>query len=182
MPGGKDWAVGESDFFQQRTGFRSIMITLSRTNSDNRDFVALVRLLDADLAIRDGEDHVFYSQFNKIDRIRHVVLAYDNDIPVGCGAIKEFDPKTMEIKRMYILPEVRKKGIASSILSELEKWSAELSYQKCILETGKKQPEAIALYEKSGYKRIDNYGQYAGIENSLCFEKRFSDPDTFGSA
>lgn len=151
------------------------MITLSRTSSDNRDFISLVKFLDADLAIRDGEDHSFYSQFNKIDKIRHVVLAYDNDKPVGCGAIKEFDPTAMEIKRMYTLPEARKKGIASSILSELEKWSDELSYRRCVLETGRKQPEAIALYEKSGYKRIENYGQYAGIENSLCFEKRLND-------
>ena len=77
----------------------------------------------------------------------------------------------MEIKRMYTSPESRGKGIASSVLSELEGWASELSYEKCILETGKKQPEAIGLYEKNGYKTIPNYGQYAGIENSLCFEK-----------
>ena len=149
-------------------------ITLLRTISDNPDFVSLVKLLDADLAIRDGEDHSFYSQFNKIDTIRHVVLAYDNGKPIACGAMKQFDLSVMEIKRMYVLPEARMKGYASRILSELEQWSAELGYKKCILETGRKQPEAIALYKARGYRLTENYGQYAGIDNSLCFEKPLS--------
>lgn len=147
------------------------MIRTIRTNSDNQDFIQLVRRLDADLSERDGQDHSFYAQFNKIDKIKYVVVAYENDKPVGCGAIKEYAPDTMEIKRMYTSPESRGKGIASSVLRELEGWAFELSYEKCILETGKKQPEAIGLYEKNGYKTIPNYGQYAGIENSLCFEK-----------
>jgi len=148
------------------------MITIVRTNSDNDDFRELVRLLDADLADRDGKDHPFYAQFNKIDMIKFVILALDNDGPVGCGALKEYAPGVMEIKRMYVPPEKRGKGIASKVLSELEKWAGELSYSKCILETGKKQPEAIALYKKNGYTLIPNYGQYANVENSVCFEKQ----------
>ena len=147
------------------------MIKLIRTNSENPDFIKLVKFLDADLAIKDGEAHSFYAQFNKIKKIKHVVLAYENKIPLGCGAIKEYDTNTMEVKRMYISPESRKKGIATKILYELEKWAFELSYEKCILETGKKQPEAIGLYKKSGYTQIPNYGQYSGVENSVCFEK-----------
>jgi GNAT superfamily N-acetyltransferase len=147
------------------------MIKLVRTNSENRDFIALVKLLDADLAIVDGKDHVFYSQFNKIDNIRYVIVAYEDEKAMGCGAIKEFDKGTMEVKRMYVSPQNRKKGIASMILSELEKWASELSVSKCILETGKRQYEAVGLYKKSGYQLIPNYGQYAGVENSLCFEK-----------
>ena len=147
------------------------MIRIIRTNSDNQDFIQLVKHLDADLAERDGKDHSFYAQFNKIDKIKSVVLAYENDKPVGCGAIKEYASDTTEIKRMYIAPESRGKGIASRVLQELELWASELSYEKCILETGKKQPEAIGLYKKNGYKIIPNYGQYAEIENSLCFEK-----------
>ncbi len=147
------------------------MIRIIRTDSDNQDFVELVKYLDADLSERDGDDHPFYAQFNKIDKIKHVVVAYENSQPVGCGAIKEYAPNTMEIKRMYTSAESREKGIASRVLTELEGWAAELSYEKCILETGKKQPEAIGLYKKNGYKLIPNYGQYAEIENSLCFEK-----------
>lgn len=147
------------------------MISLLRTNSENTDFVELVKLLDADLAIRDGKEHSFYAQYNKIDNIKHVVVAYDNSKPVGCGAIKEYSPDTMEIKRMYTLPEERGKRIATKILIELEKWAHELSYKKCILETGKKQPEAISLYKRNEYKIIPNYGQYVGMENSVCFKK-----------
>ena len=148
------------------------MIKITRTNSHNPDFIGLVKLLDADLEIRDGEDHTFYAQFNKLDKIKYVVIAYENEKPSGCGALKEFNANTMEIKRMYVSPESRKKGIATKILTELENWSSELSYENCILETGKRQPEAIELYKKNGYKRIPNYGQYSGVENSLCFEKK----------
>jgi putative acetyltransferase len=79
---------------------------------------------------------------------------------------------TIEVKRMYVSPTSRKMGIASSILSELENWAHELSYTKSILETGTMQKAAIGLYLKSGYKVIPNYGQYAGVENSICFEKK----------
>ena len=147
------------------------MITIIRTNSDNQDFVNLIKLLDADLAQRDGDDHPFYAQYNKITKIKYVVIAYDGNQPVSCGAVKEYDANTMEVKRMYTTPESRGRSIASQVLTELETWAAELSYEKCILETGKKQPEAIRLYEKNGYKLIPNYGQYAEIENSGCFEK-----------
>jgi GNAT superfamily N-acetyltransferase len=147
------------------------MINLYRTDSNNQDFVELVRALDADLAQRDGSDHSFYAQFNKIDRIKYVVVAYEHDKAISCGAIKEFASGIMEVKRMYTLPKYRGKGIASKVLSELERWAAELGYEKCVLETGKRQPEAIGLYQKNGYSLIPNYGQYAGIENSVCFEK-----------
>ena len=147
------------------------MIKIVRTSSENKDFIDLVKLLDADLAERDGDDHTFYHQFNKIDVIKHAVVLYENQKPLGCGAIKEFDATAMEVKRMYTSPESRGKGIATKILLELEKWTKELSYEKCVLETGKRQPEAIQLYTKSGYKKIPNYGQYEGVANSVCFEK-----------
>jgi putative acetyltransferase len=151
------------------------MLALSRTDSNHKDFRELVRYLDADLKIRDGDDHAFYDQYNKVDSIRFVVVAYENQKAVACGAIKEFDSTTMEIKRMYTLPEERGKGIAVTILNELEKWTAELGYTHCILETGKAQPEAIALYTKCGYDVIPNYGQYAGVDNSVCFSKEVID-------
>jgi putative acetyltransferase len=150
------------------------MVILVRTNSDNRDFIELVRSLDAELAVRDGDDHSFYSQFNSIDKIKYAVLAYENGIPLGCGAIKKYDDNTMEVKRMYVTPESRGTGIASKILSALERWAVELSNTKCVLETGKRQPDAIRLYEKNGYNIIPNYGQYTGIENSVCFEKKLN--------
>ena len=150
------------------------MITLTRTDSDNHDFIALVKLLDAELAALDGDEHVFYAQLNKTDTIKHVIVAYENDTPISCGAIREYSPTTMEVKRMYTIPGHRGKGIATKVLNELEKWASELSYQKCILETGWRQPDAIWLYEKNGYSRIPNYGKYAGIGNSVCFEKEIT--------
>jgi putative acetyltransferase len=148
------------------------MTRLIRTDSENKDFIALVKLLDAELAELDGDEHVFYAQLNKTDKIKQVIVAYENDRPVSCGAIREYSPTITEVKRMYTLPGNRSKGIATKVLNELEKWAFELSYQKCILETGWRQPDAIRLYEKNGYNRISNYGKYAGIENSVCFEKK----------
>ena len=147
------------------------MITLTRTNSDNKDFIALVKLLDAELAELDGEEHAFYAQLNKTDNLKHVIVAYENEKPIACGALREHLPTIMEVKRMYTLPESRGKGTATKILAGLEKWASELSYQKCILETGKRQPDAITLYKKNGYKIIPSYGKYVKIENSVCFEK-----------
>jgi putative acetyltransferase len=145
--------------------------TLKRTTSESSDFQNLVRLLDADLKLRDGEDHAFYSQFNKIDKIKNAVVCYADDLPIGCGAFKEYDETSVEIKRMFVQPVFRGKGIAGTILKELELWAAEINYSVAVLETGKRQPEAIALYQKTGYTIIPNFGQYENIENSVCMKK-----------
>ncbi len=153
---------------------KSIEIQLVRTNSKNKDFIELVKLLDADLKIRDGDDHPFYDQFNKIDLIKYVVILYQNGLPRGCGALKQFEPNVMEVKRMFTAVTGRNQGFAFKILTELEIWAKELGSEKCILETGIMQPEAINLYKKSGYQIIKNYGQYAGVKNSICFEKKLN--------
>jgi putative acetyltransferase len=142
-----------------------------RTTSENTDFQKLVVLLDKDLRIKDGEEHDFYAQFNKIDKINHVVVYYSNNEAIGCGAFKEFDSNTVEIKRMFVHPDYRGKGIASTVLKELEIWASESDYTNCVLETGKNNPEAIALYQKSGYQIIPNYGQYENVETSVCLKK-----------
>lgn len=147
------------------------MTRFLRTDSYNPDFRKLVALLDADLRKRDGDEHAFYAQFNKIDAIRNVVVCYAADTAIGCGAFKQYDESRVEIKRMFVLPEHRGRGIALKILHELETWASELTYQGFVLETGLKQPEAIRLYQKAGYNVIPNYGQYQGIENSVCMQK-----------
>ncbi|MBC6110103.1 GNAT family N-acetyltransferase [Pedobacter fastidiosus] len=152
-------------------------LALKRTNSENTDFRELVTLLDKDLAVRDGDEHTFYAQFNKVDAIKEVVVAYQNEIPVACGAIKPFSASVAEVKRMFVHPDFRKQGIAAKILSELESWAAELGFSECVLETGKKQPEAIHLYQKVGYQITPNYGQYIGVENSVCMAKVLSSLD-----
>ncbi|KLT68729.1 GNAT family N-acetyltransferase [Flavobacterium sp. ABG] len=147
------------------------MNSLKRTNSDDADFLKLVVLLDQDLKIRDGEDHAFYNQFNKTDTIKHAIVYYENGIAVACGAFREKTNDTVEIKRMYVHFEHRKKGIASIILKELETWAAEVQYKYTILETGKNQPEAIALYQKQKYTTTPNYPPYEEMDNSVCMKK-----------
>ena len=147
------------------------MIEIKRTSSSETDFQHLVSELDGELSKRNGETNEFFAQYNKIDQIKHVIIATIDNKPVGCGAMKAYDSDTMEIKRMFVPIEMRGKGIAVHILKNLEKWAKEMNYSKCILETGNKMLEAIRLYEKSNYKVVPNYGQYNGIEDSICFEK-----------
>lgn len=147
------------------------MIELKRTNSDNPAFQSLVAKLNLYLAEINGDKHDFFMQCNNIDVLNNVIVIYKNNIPVACGAIKEYDSKSMEIKRMFVPSEQRRNGYASYVLDELQKWSKELGYSKCILETSKNMTEAVALYTKHNFQVIPNYGQYANVESSVCFEK-----------
>lgn len=142
-----------------------------RTDSSNTDFQNLVKSLDATLAEHNGEDDDFFAQFNTIDTIKNCVVAYIDDIPAACGAFKPFSEDTIEIKRMFTNPEFRKQGLGSAIVKELENWAAELNFKKVVLETSQDLKSAISVYEKSGFYRIPNYGQYVGIEQSVCYEK-----------
>ena len=150
------------------------MQKIIRTTAANEDFRKLVAQLDHYLAVIDGNEHSFYDQYNKIENLNHVIVIYENDSAVACGAIKEFESDSMEVKRMFTDPAYRGKGLARKVLTELEKWVAELGYRKCVLETGKRMKDAIELYSRSNYQVIPNYGQYIGIDNSVCFEKEIS--------
>ncbi|MFN3967618.1 GNAT family N-acetyltransferase [Flavobacterium sp.] len=147
------------------------MTSIVRTTSDNKDFGDLVIQLDAYLRILDGDDHEFYAQFNKSNLLKNALICYENDVAVGIGAYKEYNSQTAEIKRMYTLPEYRGKGIAKTILTELELWAKEEGYKFSILETGYLQKDAIGLYQKLGYEITENFGQYIGVENSVCMKK-----------
>ena len=142
-----------------------------RTDSEHVDFRMLAALLDLDLVIRDGDDHAFYAQFNQIESIKELVIAYQRRLPVACGVIKPFTATAAEVKRMFVRPDYKKQGIAAKALSELENWAIELGFSLCVLETGKKQPEAIGLYQKAYYRIKANYEQYIGIDNSVCMNK-----------
>lgn len=147
------------------------MVRIERTDSSSADFQMLVKFLDADLAIRDRDEHAFYAQFNKTDQLKQVIVLYENDIPIACGAIREWADGIMELKRMFVQPSSRRKGFAKMVVANLEKWTVELGFHTCILETGKNQPEAIELYQKIGFEITPNYGQYANVENSVCMQK-----------
>ena len=150
------------------------MIKTVRTTSADKDFITLVDQLNSELALRDGDMHEFYHQFNAIDNLNHVVLVYKNKVAVGCGAFKPFNDESVEIKRMFVPKNYRGQRIATIVLDALETWAKELGFKICVLETGKKQPEAIALYSRRGYTVTKNYGQYIGVENSVCFKKQLS--------
>ena len=148
------------------------LFEVKRTDSSNKDFKTLVEMLDKELGESYLEEIDFYNQYNKIENIKNVIVIYHNENPVGCGAIKKYDPSTMEVKRMFTRSEYRGKGVASKILNALESWTSELKYENCILETGTKQYAAMALYKKKGYTMIPNYGQYEGVATSICFLKK----------
>lgn len=147
------------------------MLTFRKTDYTDKDFQQLVVKLDEELRIRDGDDHLFYAALNKTADIKYVIVAYENFLPVGCGSIREFSAGIMEVKRMYVELDKRGKGVASFILQRLEPWALELGYTKLVLETGRNQPEAIALYGKNNYHIIPNFGKYVNVYSSVCFEK-----------
>lgn len=129
------------------------MIKLIRTDSENKDFIYLVKQLYAYLKITDGDEHDFYNQFNSIETLNHIVVAYIDNIPLGCGAFKVFNVNSVEIKRMFTATEARGKGVATHILKALENWATELNYKSCVLETGIRQLELFnftkRIYTKS---------------------------------
>lgn len=150
------------------------MIYIKRDDSNNTEFRKLILQLDLDLNGRYGKDQEVYDSHNVIEFLETVVIAYFNNESAACGCFKKYDDSTIEIKRMFVKPQFRGKGISKLVLKELENWSSKLGYSKSVLETGKKQLEAIGLYTKSGYKIIDNYGPYVNMPNSVCMQKNLS--------
>ncbi|MDG1572152.1 GNAT family N-acetyltransferase [Robiginitalea sp. M366] len=148
---------------------------LLRTDAAHPDFRSLVKRLDADLAVRDGAEHAFYHQYNGLEGLSRAVVCYLDGKAVGCGALKPFGGSALEIKRMFTVPDLRGRGIARSVLAALEAWAGEDGYNRLVLETGLRNPEAVALYTRHGYTRIPNFEPYTGVDNSLCFEKSIRD-------
>jgi GNAT superfamily N-acetyltransferase len=147
------------------------MIHLTRTTSDNPGFSALTDKLDDELCSIYNTKKEDFEEYNRIIGLKTVVLAYFNGDLVGCGCFKTFDKTAIELKRMYIEPAYRGLGVASAIVKELENWAQELGYTDVFLETGKGQPQAIQLYQKLGYQQIENFGDYAFWDNSVCMKK-----------
>lgn len=147
------------------------VIQLKRTTSADPHFRALVNQLDHDLRIRNGDMMDIYDQHNIIEDIDTVVTAYLDHAPVACGCFKPFNSTTVEIKRMFVQPEARGKGISIKVLTALEDWARELGFTYTVLETGGKQTEALGLYPKMGYVEIAKYGPYVDLPDSICFRK-----------
>ena len=143
------------------------------TDKTNTDFIALTKLLDAELNSRYGVLQKQYDLHNTVAHVSHVVVVYLENLSVACGAFKEFDMQTVEIKRVFVTPQYRRRGISRHIMQRLEADAKRIGYTYAVLETGRGQPEAIALYQSLGYVIIENYPPYADITTSICMKKSF---------
>jgi GNAT superfamily N-acetyltransferase len=101
-----------------------------------------------------------------------IVVRDGDGTAVACGGVARFDDTRGELKRMYVLPAQRGRGLGRRLLVELEAEAHRLGYESVVLETGDRQQEALGLYESSGYERIPCYPPYDSRALSLCFEKR----------
>ncbi len=146
-------------------------IELLITNSKSANFIELIQLLDKDLGERYGELQKKYDKYNKVDYINDVIVIYKNKVPAACGAFKEYNNNSAEIKRIFVKKENRQQGLAKLIVSKLEELVKDKGYKYALLETGIKQHEAISLYKNMGYEVIENYEPYVGNTNSVCMKK-----------
>ncbi len=148
-----------------------MVLNVIKTDSKNIDFIKLIKLLDEDLNERYGELQKQYDKHNKPEFIKDVIIIYKDDVPAACGALKEYDDDTIELKRIFVTKDNRRQGLSKLIVSRLEELGSSNGYKYAVLETGIKQIEAINLYKNTGYTIIENYGQYAENSNSVCMKK-----------
>lgn len=145
---------------------------ISYVNSANDDFIKLCVLLDNSLnEASGGKNREYYKQYNSLVQIHDVFLAYEDEIPIACASFKYFEDGVAEVKRVFVKPGYRGKGISKLLMKQLEEKAKELGYLKLILETGAKFEAAIGLYKSLGFQVINNYGQYKDIKDSICMEK-----------
>ena len=146
-------------------------LEIVKTDNKNTDFIKLIKLLDDDLNERNGESQKQFDKHNKVDNINDVIIVYKDNIPVACGAFKEHNMNTLELKRIFVIKENRRQGLSKLVISELEELGKRKGYKYALLETGIKQHEAISLYKNVGYEVIQNYEPYIENINSVCMKK-----------
>ena len=131
--------------------------------------------MDKEFWVRYPDTQQNFAPFNYVDETARVIVSYDDDSPIGCGCFRPMKEKdTIEIKRMYVVPSFRNRGVGKMILQSLETWAKAEGFHRAKLETGIKQPEAIAAYEKSGYFRIPNFEPYVNVVESICMMKQLN--------
>lgn len=148
-------------------------MTYIYSNGKNQDFAYLCTLLDGVLNVSSGgeENRVEQAKYNGLEQIHDVVVVYEDSIAVACASFKFFDEESVELKRVYVKDDYRRKGIAREMIKQLEESARKQGYKRFVLETLDASVEAITLYSSIGYQRIANYGPYAKIESSICMEK-----------
>ncbi|WP_314002666.1 GNAT family N-acetyltransferase [uncultured Paenibacillus sp.] len=148
-------------------------IELVQAAADNADLAKLIAKLDAYLLEQYPPDEIFGVDFDDpdVEEITFIV-AYLGGVPVGCGATRPLDRDNTELKRFFVDPVYRNKGVAQLILGELEARAKRAGFIFIKLEAGEKQFEALNFYRKHGYYPIDRFGEYVACESSVCYEKR----------
>ena len=140
----------------------------------NQDFRMLTQKLDAYYYELVGDVHLRYADLNRPENFACRAVVYEGETPIACGCWKVVDDTTAELKRMYVLPEHRRKGAARMIIRAMEENVAATGRRRMVLETATTTPDSHALYLSMGYRRIDYYGGPAGAENCACFEKELA--------
>lgn len=147
------------------------MIKVLKTTSENPDFIFLIKTFDAYLWERYPELKKDYWGNNIIEFNTNVFIIYLDEKAVACGCFKKYNKESVELKRMFVLPEARGFGLAQLVLKELEAEAKNQGFKVLILETLYKQIEAINLYQKTGFRIVENYEPYIGLSNSVCMSK-----------
>lgn len=148
------------------------MFSLARTTGRDARLEALIAELDADLQSRYGEVQALYAPLNHVKDDTPFVVAVDRDgSTIACGSFRPYDDGTIELKRMFVAPVARRRGVARAVIGELEAWARERGFSTVVLETGHRQHEAIALYERCGYSHIPPFPPYVGMPASVCMRK-----------
>ena len=147
-------------------------ITIAADDVHGSEAAELMGELQRELLGRYPAENVHGFQPEELEAGRGVFLIarLDGD-PVGCGVVRALGDGIGEIKRMYVRPSARRLGIARALLEDLERHGRALGFHALRLETGERQPEANALYERAGYRPIPPFGEYVSDPMSLCFEK-----------
>lgn len=149
-------------------------ITIAAEPFDSADAQRLIAALDAHLASRYPPEQRFGPNLKPqqlASGLGTFLVARTDGRAVGCGAVRLLDPTTVEVKRMYVEPEQRGRGVAKEILQHLEAAGRELGAERAVLETGVLQDEAIGLYRRAGYVQVECWGEYTTSPTSVCFEK-----------
>jgi putative acetyltransferase len=150
-------------------------MTILPADPTGPEATVLIARLSAELAALYPEDtSAGAGNFNPADLAgpgSTFLIAWLDGQPVGCGALRPMGPGVAEVKRMYVEPAARGRGLSRRLLTELERAAAGMGYTTVRLETGLRQSAAIRLYDTAGYHRIANYGIYVGNPQSVCFEK-----------
>ncbi|AJY75507.1 GNAT family N-acetyltransferase [Paenibacillus beijingensis] len=148
-------------------------MTIRLVEMAETDLHGLIAKLDRELLERYPADEIFGLDFSDPKNAHtKFVIAYIGGVPAGCGAIRPLDSESVELKRVFVDRDFRKRGIAAAMLDVLENEAAADGFTVVRLETGEAQPESIGLYRKLGYQDIEPFGEYACCPSSICMEKR----------